>query len=362
MIALAWLAALASALALTWLMVGDTSSPSPWEFPIGFFSVHTVKDVRMLSATGFNAFQSYQVTPETLLPVAKEVKRQKAILLTSPRQLFKSTVPPSAYGGAVWYLQDEPDVHGLDLADMKEIERKTLKWDPGSKSAFVVGDGSKAANYPNVADAIMVDWYPVPHLPLESAGDHVRMTFEVAGNRPVWAVLQTMDWRDFPQRDPKKKRIGRFPNMNEIRFMTYDAVLNGAMGVWYFAYEVAEHTLSETPEHMFAVNQVARELKTMAPVFSRGRLISLPFPEPKGGFLARAWTYRGSDYVILINRTPNELWRIPDSVLTNDWRPLFVVKRNQHEILKKRKDVYFLQPYDVLVLKSRLQLNRFFSF
>lgn len=334
-------------------------APSPAEFPVGFFGVETAADAILLAGRGYNAFQSYQTSPERVKAVADEARRSGALFLVSHAEILPSTTPARAFPGAWWYLQDEPDIHGMDQAAMKAVEKKVLDWAPGSKTAFVVGDGNKAKNYPDVADAIMVDWYPVPHRPLESAGDHVRMTAEAAGGRKVWAVLQAMDWRDFPQGDPKKKRIGRFPDLAEIRFMSYDAVLNGAQGIWYFVYTIAPgRNLSHTPELLFAVDWVAREMKELAPIFARGHPIPLPFEPPTKGWMARAWTYHGRDYLVLANRTKDRQWRVPEEALKPYWRPLFEVRRDPRELLKEHKGSYYLKPYQVLVLESRLRPKR----
>lgn len=341
------------------VMLAAACAPTPSEFPVGFFGVETVEDARLLAGEGYNAFQSYQTAPERVHALARAARRTPALFLVSPKEIIKSTYTAGAFLDAVWYLQDEPDVHGMDQAAMKAVEKGILDWDPGSKTAFVVGDGNKAKNYPGVADAIMVDWYPVPHLPLESAGDNVRLTAEAAGGRKVWAVLQAMDWRNFDQRDPKKKRVGRFPDAAEIRFMSYDAVLNGAQGIWYFVYSTATGSnLSQTPELLFAVSWTARELRAMAPIFARGRPLPLPFDPPTAGWMARAWTYRGHDYLVLANRTKDRQWKVPEAALAPGWRPLFEVRRDPRDLLKKHMDAYYLKPYQVLVLESRLRPGR----
>lgn len=341
------------------LITTACGAPSPMEFPVGFFGVEKAEDARLLGGKGYNAFQSYRSSPEEVLAVARESRRQDALLLVSPRFLYTTTHAASEFLDAVWYLQDEPDIHDMDQAAMKAIEKQTLAWAPGSKTAFVVGDGSKAKNYPDVADAIMVDWYPVPHRPLESAGDHVRMTAEAAGGRKVWAVLQAMDWRLFMPPNPKRKPIGRFPTAAEIRFMSYDSVLNGAQGIWYFVYNIPNGTkLSDTPAEMFAVDAAASEMLAMAPIFARGRPIPLPFEPPTKGWLARAWTYRGRDYLILANRTKDRQWKVPEEALKPYWRPLFEARRDPRELLKEHKGSHYLKPYQVLVLESRIRPKR----
>jgi hypothetical protein len=334
-------------------------SPAPREFPIGFYGVRSPKDARELSAKGYNGFM-VSAQPEELIKFEREALG--AMLVASPLAVMVTTYTAAEFPSAVWYLQDEPDVWGVDLAAMKALEANTLAWAPGAMTAFVVGDGRKAKNYPGVADVIMVDWYPVPHLPLESAGDHVRMTAEAAGGRKVWAVLQAMNWLDFPHEGTNKRRVGRFPSAAEIRFMSYDAVLNGAQGIWYFTYSTATGAnLSQTPETMSRVDSTAGELLAMAPIFARGRAIPLPFEAPIHGLRARAWTYHGRDYLLLVNRTKDRQWKVPEEALKPSWRPLFEARRDPRELLKKHQDAYYLKPYQVLVLESRLRPKRLFG-
>lgn len=345
------------------LLLAACGSPDPSEFPVGFFGVESAEDARLLAEKGYNAFQSYQTQPDRARAVADEARKRGALFLVSHKEILSSTTPAAAFPGVWWYLQDEPDIHDMDQDDMKAIEAEVREWSPRSKTAFVVGDGRKARDYPGMADAIMVDWYPVPHRPLESAGDHVRYTAAAADGRKVWAVLQAMDWRHFPQRDPKKPRIGRFPDIAEIRFMSYDAVLGGAQGIWYFTYTYAPgKNLSHSPELLFAVTWVARELRAMAPIFARGRPIRPPFETPGDSWAARAWTYRGRDYLVLANRTRDRYWKVPDAALEPTWRPLFEVRRDPRELLHSSHGAHYLKPYQVLVLESRLRPGRLLGF
>lgn len=345
------------------LMVPATCGATLAEFPVGFFGVNAPADARALAAEGFDAVQSYQTDPAKVASLAAEARRQGQLFLVSPNEVLASTHPAREYSGAVWYLQDEPDVNGVSRDQLAGFERKVRAWSPGAKTAFVVGDGHKAKDYPGIADAIMVDWYPVPHLPLESTGDHVRMTAQAAGGRKVWAVLQAMDWRNFEQHDPNKERIGRFPDMAEIRFMSYDAVMNGAQGVWYFAYfTTTGSNLSQTPELLSTVSSTARELRALAPIFARGKPIHLPFTPDPDGVAARAWTYRGHDYVVLANRRKGMMLKVPKAMLASGWQPLFEVRHAPKELLTEHDGAYYLLPYRVLVLKSRLSLRRLLGF
>lgn len=330
-------------------ILGSACGAAPREFPVGIFGVETPEAAKAAKEAGFDAIQSYRRAPAEVAAVAAAARSNGQLLLVSPDEMFSSTYSARAFPGVYWYLRDEPDLVRWTAAQLKERERLTVAWAPGAKTAFVVGDGRKAKDYPGVADAIMVDWYPVPHLPLESAGDMVRLTAEAAGGRTVWAVLQAFDWRGSPQHDPTKPRIGRMPAPGEIRFMSYDAVLNGAQGVWYFSYST---------EAVAAAGATAREMRDLAPVFMRGRPIPLPFPFDPEGLEARAWTYHGRDYVVLVNRTRGRDLLVPAVLLESRWRPLFEPRRDPREALRNVEGEYYLPQYQVLVLESRLRPSR----
>jgi len=337
-------------------------APRPEEFPVGFFGVSAPADARALAEQGFDAVQSYAGDAASVALLARAARANGQLLLASADAPMAAGARAADFPGTVWYLADEPDVHGTTVAELAARERAVKAWAPQARTAFVVGDGRRAADFPGVADALMVDWYPVPHLALESAGDMVRLTAAAAGGRKVWAVLQAMDWRDFPQRDPKKKRIGRFPTADEIRFMSYDAVLNGAQGVWYFTYSTATGVdLGQRPEQMAAVADAARELRALAPVFARGREIAPPFAARPAGPAARAWTYRGRDYVVLAARRTGSDVLFPSEMLAAGWRPLFESRRDPRDLLRRFGASYYLRAHQVLVLESRLSPERLFG-
>lgn len=136
---------------------------------------------------------------------------------------------------------------------------------------------------------------------------------------------------------------------DNLRFASYDAALKGAAGVRWL----------DPAAPKAAAGPVARELRAMAPIFSRGRPIALPFDPPTDGWTARAWTYHGRDYLILANLTRDRQWKVPAEALKPYWRPLFEKRRDPRELLKEYKGAYYLRPYQVLVLESRLRPKRF---
>jgi hypothetical protein len=94
--------------------------------------------------------------------------------------------------------------------------------------------------YDVALDATGADVYPISYPPgkhsllpnkeISMVGDYTRTMMKVAGpKKPVWMVLQ-ITWSGVG----KTGQTLRFPTFAEQRFMTYEAIINGARGLQYF--------------------------------------------------------------------------------------------------------------------------------
>ncbi|MBI2843954.1 MAG: hypothetical protein HYX78_11195 [Armatimonadetes bacterium] len=130
--------------------------------------------------------------------------------------------------------------------------------------------------YNRIADIVGFDIYPVPQSAnhtmlgdptISSVGqytDFIRQSVDYA--KPIWMVLQAYQWKSAPD--------GRFPTAEELRFMTYNAVIHGANGIIYFLYNPKQMFAPSwnvgnvvwTPEFWSALKQTASELAGLSPV------------------------------------------------------------------------------------------------
>lgn len=256
-----------------------------------------------------------------------------------------------------WYLCGEPDVAKLPRAALQAMSDRTRAWDPDRPQTFDIGEGAPAKVYGGVGDILLMDWYPVPHLPLDSVADQVDLAMRgLPKGKPLWMIIQAYDWAD-EVIDPKKRKGLRFPSHAEIRFMSYLSVLHGARGLFYFALPKLGKTLFDYPELWQAVAGTAREMKAMQPIFERGRRIAPPFSGEASGLETGAWRYRGRDYVVILNRKFSAKLTVPDELLRGDWRPLFESRRDPKELLERAGAQWRLGPSRVLVLEGSLRLR-----
>lgn len=287
------------------------TTPVSAEFPIGLYNLTVPEACEEVAATGFTHVLSDD-------PAVIKAARSHGLQVLGIPQPTESKRSTSALSVAAWYIADEPEINRQSPEDIARIAAAVRRWDPDAPLTLVVGDARYARVYAPSVDALMVDWYPVPHLPLGSVGDQVSMAVSQSNGKPVWAVLQAMDWRDYPQRDPKKPRIGRFPTYAELRFMSYHAVLRGATGVYFFEFQrrsAPGETLLDYPERWQALKRVVRELADLKDFFAAGPGETMPLD----GLEGRLWASGARKLAILLNPTLSPV-PIPKEFLGRRWQ------------------------------------------
>lgn len=336
------------------------SSVPESRFPIGIYDVSEARHLPRLRRLGFDSFHSSSQDPAVLSRLAHEARRQKMDMVIYPESVIPSTFSSLAakWPVAAWYIVDEPGVKKWPERRLRRVNDEVKAWSSGRRTTFVIGEGARAKDYGGVGDILMLDWYPVPHLPLESVSDQLDAArAHLPDGKPIWAVVQAFDWRDYAQRDPRKRRTGRFPNYLEIRFMSYAAVVHGAEGIYYFTLrKPGGRTLLDVPEELQAVTRVVSELRSLQPILEKGVPSVLPFEAPERKIEAKAWRYKSRVYLIVLNRSGKAPARIPNELLDSRWRPLFERRREAKELLLQRDGSWYIRPYQVLVFESRLRL------
>src|SRR5581483_10257784 len=103
--------------------------------------------------------------------------------------------------------------------------------------------------YRPALDIAGVDIYPVAYPPgrhsdqpnndISVVGDVTRWIHRAAGAKPVWVTLQVA-WSGVIPTHDDPGRVPRFPSGAELRFMAYQAIVNGARGLVFFGGHLTE--------------------------------------------------------------------------------------------------------------------------
>lgn len=326
------------------------------EFTIGLYDVKTSTDVINAKEAGFNCVQSYDSSPETIKILAEEAARNEIKLVVYPDKIMKDkkyNTKVQDYPIKAWYLFDEPDVCNLAREKLISMNESTKKLYPNIDTAFVIGEGFTDVVYYDIADILMVDWYPVPHLPLESFGENVALAKQgliMAGKdtKELWAVVQIFDWKEHKQYRKDTDRIGRFPKKEEIRFMSYDAIFNGATGLFYFNYYSNNKPLPEVkPKEWAKVVEVVQEMSFVAEIIDNGKEIENPM-EIQEPLKAKSFEYGGIKYTFIINPT-SKRQTLPPLFFQPQFDVMYEKTTNLKKLMRKTKNNF--QQYKVFAFR-----------
>ncbi|HEY3129610.1 MAG TPA: hypothetical protein VGL91_09130 [Acidobacteriota bacterium] len=146
-------------------------------------------------------------------------------------------------GLGAWKAVDEPQWGKHPIEPMVRAYRILKELDKDHPIAVTHaprGTVEELRAYNSTADIVAADIYPVSYPPgthslrsnkeISMVGDYTRTMMEVAGDKmPVWMILQ-ISWSGVLN-PGKTLRFATFP---QERFMTYQAIINGARGLFFF--------------------------------------------------------------------------------------------------------------------------------
>ena len=316
------------------------------EFPLCLYGVTNPADLKMIKKAGFSCIQSYKQDPETLAVLAQAAKKQGLKVVFYPNQILGTPYEQQAQDWPVlaWYLVDEPDVHHWSRERVIQAHQAAKAAFPNHNTALVIGQGKTEIPYYDIPDIMMMDWYPVPHLPLSSFGDNVHYTQEglaktALQDHPLWGVVQIFDWKNYKQFRPDHDRIGRFPTEDEIRFMSYDGILNGATGLFFYTFNHQKQPLPKiAPQYWARVKTVLRELAKFKRIIEEGTIVENPVTL-SAPLKMQTWQYKGPLYSVLLNASAQQQ-PLPQGLTSNTFKALYGQKKEKT-----------LSPYQVLILK-----------
>lgn len=334
----------------SYLLIFFLFSTSPlWarEFPLCLYGVNNTADLKIIKKAGFSCIQTYTNDVETLNKLANKASKNGLKIVFRPDALIGTMYEQKASKWPIlaWYLVDEPDVNHWSRERVIQVYQAAKQAWPEHATALVIGQGKTDTPYYDIPDVMMMDWYPVPHLPLTSFGDNVRYVKEGLAkmgiqDHPIWGVVQIFDWKNYKQFRPDHDRIGRFPTMDEIRFMSYDGILNGATGLFYFTFHHQKQPLPQiAPEYWARVKTVVRELAKFKKIIENGTVVENPVLV-HSPLKMQTWQYKGHLYFVVLNASA-EGQPLPAALQDKAFKTLYGGKKAST-----------LPPYAVLVLKK----------
>jgi len=162
-----------------------------------------------------------------------------------------------------WKAADEPlwgnmNTHGKRPPSSLALTYQTIhELDPNHPVIVLQaprGTADENAAYDPYLDVTGMDVFPIgyppgghvptwPNKEISMVGDWTKIIVDAARGKPVWMTLQ-ITFSGVTPTEKQPNRIIRFPTFEQERFMTYEAIINGARGINYFG-GAAPTTLNE---------------------------------------------------------------------------------------------------------------------
>ncbi|HKB37465.1 MAG TPA: hypothetical protein VKD72_13545 [Gemmataceae bacterium] len=138
-----------------------------------------------------------------------------------------------------WEFQDEPILNKVSVDGSRKGYRLVKREDPDHPMLVVEWPGAveRMHQWKGIGDIFATDLYPIPRsrkygrLPnhdITQMRDYIVAIRKAHGDRPVLLVLQAWAW------DPLVDGEKGYPPPHESRFMAYQAVIHGAVGIHYY--------------------------------------------------------------------------------------------------------------------------------
>jgi hypothetical protein len=155
-----------------------------------------------------------------------------------------------------WYISDEPVLSGVKPEYLQKKYDIIKSLDPYHPVSIVFVRPAQAADYQAAMDIALVDPYPVPSHPLTLVADRTKMLKnQLPHSKAIWVVPQAFGGGEWWQREPTRQ---------ELRNMTYQAIINGARGIKYFVRK-GLNSFPKSTSTWAEAGAVALEMQELAP-------------------------------------------------------------------------------------------------
>lgn len=277
-------------------------------FPIGMYHVGTA-DYPLLAANGFNAVQGSG---------ANDLAQFKAGLDAAQKNGLAADIP--LYGGLQvaknlkysleklqhfadhpaildWKIIDEPDLRPTISHEVPPVYRALKNADPKNPIELTISGAGSLDYWGDFCDIVQVDVYPVPARPLTEVADRARDAMKAMKPWQNLSVVLQCGW---------VKDLSNQPTVAQARCMVYEALIEGAKGIWWYSmHEASGWDLTKTPlwPHMKEINS---EIKVLSEPLMLGKVVDgVKCDQPK--VLFRAVEYQNKTYLLITNPEPNPL-------------------------------------------------------
>jgi len=279
-------------------------------FPFGFYHVSwesTAQErksaLRDIAAAGFNTIHASATNLDDYGEFLDEAERLGVYVLTEQNSIgllnlinaFKRK--PAVLG---WSMADDVENGKWSVDDLFKSYQQAKTADP-NHITYISGYSNKLKQFANCSDVIARQSYPIKlRSPeeLPATYSHISNAREAAASfkRSTYANLQTYNWESHPS---KKYDGSQAPTFQEVRNMTYQALLAGTKGILYYTYHDPSWHLPDHPDLWEGVKSLVPELKSISPLLLDGEFQKID--TKMSNIVAGIWRRENQAVAVVVN-------------------------------------------------------------
>ena len=257
-------------------------------FPLGFYmGKPTEESIRTIGRAGFNCVMPYAFSSmdiEKTGPLLDMARRHGVRVIYSVKDLYpamrytpkglKTKEEADARVRTIveryrahpnvlaWYLNDELPPPWRER--LEDRYRQVRRLDPDHPTWAVLYQVKQLGEYRHTCDVLGADPYPVARKPVTMAGEWAALTREASlGTDAFWQVPQAFAWGSC--REPADAPRNRPPTYDEVRCMTYQALVEGAKGLIYYAWHHLDDDSAGFEARWKDMSRIGREVRALEP-------------------------------------------------------------------------------------------------
>ncbi len=206
-------------------------------------------------------------------------------------------------GMFAWYMADEPELRPVLPERMRQIYEVVAEEDPFHPCIMLNDTIAGIYKYVDGGDVLMPDPYPcfvkggLAAMPIEKVSEFMQACRDAAqGRRALWITPQAFNYGDYGREN------NRAPTFDELRNMTYQAVVEGTKGFIYYLWGDSRSYMALRVGMPFLAREVA-DLKEaiLAPDVVDAVKVEAPLPQHMHGSARKIGE---QVYVFAVNTSP----------------------------------------------------------
>lgn len=280
-------------------------------FPFGLYQAswespddNPIEHIRQIAAGGFNIVHASAITINNYENFLNEANQLGIYVISRPDFNILTLVNKFKQKPAVlgWNLADDVDNGKRTPEQVLKSHTQVKAADPNHVT-YVTGYTNHIGRFANCSDILAIQTYPVkegkPDLGSTYSMVSIAHNAAVKYNKAVYVNVQAFDWATAKL---DKYKNARPPTAEEVRNMTYQAILAGAKGIIYYSYHYRGYGgwhLPDNPELWEGIKSLVPEIKQLSPMLLDGNLMKIN--TGRSDVLAGIWELKGQVVAAVIN-------------------------------------------------------------